>query len=291
MHDSVDLFAGIGGWGAHMGFESDDDVVATRRACGLETIQVDVSRVPPRAMPPSTGQCASPPCPPFSATGNGEGRKDLELLAAGARDLGIGRDCRPDVRESAEDPRSVLSLEPLRWALAVEPEWVAWEQVIGALPVWEACAQVLADRQYSVWVGIMDAWDYGSPQTRRRAILMAHRSRLVSKPSPIEPRLVLEDVLGNWGPEGMVLRMGRSRGTARRLDQPSPTMMFGKSPSGVAWYGPGGDLIRPISLEEALIIQGFPADYALRGGKISQYRQIGNAVPRPMAEAILGALR
>lgn len=117
---------------------------------------------------------------------------------------------------------------------------------------------------------------------------MAHRTRLVTKPPPRE-RKVMGDVLTGPQPDAL-LRMGRSRGTQRGLDQPAPTIMFGKSPSGVAWYRPDGSKIRALELEEALVLQGFPADYPVQGGKTSRFHQVGNAVPPPLADAIISEL-
>ena len=47
-----------------------------------------------------------------------------------------------DLTPTMTDPRTLLVLEPLRWALALTPSWLAWEQVPGVLPLWEACAAI-----------------------------------------------------------------------------------------------------------------------------------------------------
>lgn len=87
-----------------------------------------------------------------------------------------------------EDIRTGLVLEPLAWALRHEPEWLAWEQVPTVLPVWEACAEVLRADGYSVAVGVLHAEEYGVPQTRKRAVLVASRTRAVSLPTPTHTR-------------------------------------------------------------------------------------------------------
>jgi len=52
----------------------------------------------------------------------------------------------------------------------------------------------------------------------------------------------------------------------------------------------GRDLLRDtgpmITVEQAAIIQGFPKDWIFTGGKTARYRQIGNAFPPPVAEAV-----
>ena len=44
--------------------------------------------------------------------------------------------------------------------------------------------------------------------------------------------------------------------------------------------------VRRITVQEALILQGFPADWPLQGTVEEQYTQAGNAVPPPLAEAV-----
>ncbi|WP_078966937.1 DNA cytosine methyltransferase [Streptomyces sp. WM6378] len=50
------------------------------------------------------------------------------------------------------------------------------------------------------------------------------------------------------------------------------------------------DLFRPegpmLTVQQAAIIQGFPADWEFDGGKTAQYRQVGNAFPPPVAHAV-----
>ena len=53
--------------------------------------------------------------------------------------------------------------------------------------------------------------------------------------------------------------------------------------SDVAFLAAG---IRRITVQEALILQGFPADWPLQGTVEEQYTQAGNAVPPPLAEAV-----
>lgn len=48
---------------------------------------------------------------------------------------------------------------------------------------------------------------------------------------------------------------------------------------------------RPITHREAARLMGFPDDFAFKGTKIEIARQIGNAVPPPLAEAVARALR
>ena len=44
--------------------------------------------------------------------------------------------------------------------------------------------------------------------------------------------------------------------------------------------------LRPLSVEEYKALQGFPPDWIIAGSITDQYRQLGNAVPVPLGEAI-----
>lgn len=46
-----------------------------------------------------------------------------------------------------------------------------------------------------------------------------------------------------------------------------------------------------VTVAEAGILQGFPADYPWSGGITSKYQQVGDAIPPPLAEAIIEAAR
>ncbi|GAB3080863.1 hypothetical protein GCM10027053_51620 [Intrasporangium mesophilum] len=189
----VDLFAGPGGWstGLNMigraetvGVEWDEAACATARAAGHERLQADVAELDPATIGGASveGLIASPPCQGFSMAGKGRGRQDSAAIIAAVAEMAAGRDPRAQLAQQVKDERSVLALEPLRWALDLEPEWMTWEQVPAVLPLWEACAEVLRADGYSVWTGKMLAERYGVPQTRTRAILIASRARLVGEP-------------------------------------------------------------------------------------------------------------
>lgn len=90
---------------------------------------------------------------------------------------------------------------------------------------------------------------------------------------------------------GKAYRLGGGKtGFYRRIagDRPSPTLVT--SPT-----MPATDLchprhLRPLSVEEYKAIQGFPDDWWIAGSVTDSYRQIGNAVPVELGEAIGAAL-
>jgi DNA (cytosine-5)-methyltransferase 1 len=212
----IDLFAGPGGWDlaarSHgldpLGIELDGAACATRAAAGLTTIRADVATAvvehgglsiedhyaqqyhhwPSESI---TGLIASPPCQAFSMAGNGAGRKALAAYLAAIGWMGAGRPVpREYLDEQCDDERAHLVLEPLRWALALRPRWIALEQVEPVLPLWEAVAMALRAKGYDAWTGVLSAEQYGVPQTRRRAILLASLDGPVAAPPPTHQRYI-----------------------------------------------------------------------------------------------------
>jgi len=182
----VDAFAGPGGWSvalaalgfADIGIEWDAAACKTRAAAGFLTIRADVANYPTAPFRDKVrGFIGSPPCPAFSAAGKGHGTDRVPILV----DLVHRRQwhARPH-----PDPEVWLVLDVGRWIEALTPEWVALEQVPAVLPIWRAYCHVLEQLGYSTWCGILNAADYGVPQTRRRAILTASRRRTAGAPRP-----------------------------------------------------------------------------------------------------------
>ena len=141
---AVDLCAGPGGWDVAarrlgievVGVEIDSRTCAIRDAAGLATVQGDVSMLDPPAFGPAVGLIGSPPCQTFSAGANSVAVKNVEVVLDVLQGIADGGDGRAAVATRALDVRDVLVVEPLRWALILEPAWIALEQVPAVLPVW-----------------------------------------------------------------------------------------------------------------------------------------------------------
>ena len=163
----IDMFAGPGGWSEGLrlagrqdfGIEHDPSACDTRYAAGHATWLADLRTVDPLMFGRLgvEGLIASPPCQSFSAAGN---------------------------RAGLEDPRGELVWLPMMWVSALQPDWVALEQVPEVLPIWRQTAQVIEQYGYRTWTGILNAADYGVPQTRRRAILLARLDDPITPPEP-----------------------------------------------------------------------------------------------------------
>ena len=86
---------------------------------------------------------------------------------------------------------------------------------------------------------------------------------------------------------GKKLNLGGGKtGFYRRLDRnkPSPTLVTNPTMPATDLCHPIKD--RPLSVEEYASIQEFPKDWVICGPILEQYRQIGNAVPIKLGEAI-----
>ena len=202
--DAPDLFAGPGGWDIAavelglrtVGLEWDPAACRTRGAAGHPTIRCDVAAYPTAPFAGMPGHISSAPCQPWSRAGKGGGKRDQALVHQAVHDLAHGRDTRETLREACSDPRSLLAAEPMRWLADLRPEWVAMEEVPDVLPLWRHYAEVLRGWGYSVWVGILNAADYGVPQTRRRAILIASQVRAAAPPAPTHTQHPAGDLFG-----------------------------------------------------------------------------------------------
>jgi len=235
----VDGFAGPGGWSEGLrilglrdiGLEWDTAACRTRAAAGHLTVQCDIAQYPTAPFVGRIwGGVFSPPCQAWSRAGKGLGRVDQPLVHQAVTDLAQGRDTRASLITQCQDKRSMLAAEPMRWLYDLRPEWAAMEEVPDVLPLFRQIAEVLRGWGYSTWAGILNAADYGVPQTRRRAILIASRVRRVSAPEPTHAKEAEEASL--FGP-------GRARwvSIAEALgwgatDRPVPTVTGGGKTGG-----------------------------------------------------------
>jgi DNA (cytosine-5)-methyltransferase 1 len=187
----VDLFAGAGGWEEGLaelghqaiGIENDTAACQTAEAAGHQRMTVDVADVDLERFGEVWGLIGSPPCQAYSTAGKGLGRIDQPHVVACARDLAAGRDTRAEHLAECKDERSLLTVEPLRWALALRPTWIALEQVPPVLALWELFGELLNAHGYECAIGLLSAEQYGVAQTRKRAFLIANSQGPVNLPT------------------------------------------------------------------------------------------------------------
>lgn len=180
----------------------------------------------------------------------------------------------------------------------------------------------LADLGYGVGWKVLNASAYGVPQNRGSGFLVALRNEYFHRfswpePDGSEPP-TLGDVLGpsmaanGWsGAEAWIKGAGRI----------APALVGGSDRRGGADLGPTGsknawaalgvngsslgddlpdadfpaDGVPRLTVDQAAMVQSIPEGWRFFGGKTSRYRQIGHAMPPPLAhaigEAIAAALR
>jgi DNA (cytosine-5)-methyltransferase 1 len=326
----VDLFAGPGGLDsaarelkiASVGIEWDANACETRRAESLETVQKDVRDLDPEHFDGSNVLAGGPPCQTFTVAGHGAGRKALDQVLGFAHRF-AARESLESIRtdlKALSDERTGLVLEPLRWILQAlddsKPyEAVILEQVPAVLPVWQAFGEILTDNGYLVaQPAILHTEQYGVPQTRRRAVLIARWGAspawdgiAPALPQPTHRRYrkgVSRDrgaagapwatmgdalkrhrheefvVVSNYGTGGDPKARGR-----RRSNEPAATVTGKISRNRV--IGLDGEELPRFSLNEAGLLQSFRDGYKWSGKDVSQ--QIGNAVPPLLGVHVIAA--
>ena len=300
----VDICAGPGGTAMGnrilgrapmIGVEKDGDACATGRVAGFDRRRHDMRLLAPARHRGIRGAVLTPPCPTFSASGKGSGRRDLQKLLDAITCLGTGCGCDwPTLPHYVEDFWSALVVETARWLLtAPDLEWLVAEEAWQVAPLWEDIAAEAYAAGWD-WVEVleMDAADYGLPVRRRRSFLVARRDappRVTAHDAGWKgdelPRYSMAGVLGLEAGTRVWTRNNRrpTGGNAFVADGPSWSLT-GSSRSWKVGAVDGPEL----TAAQAGYLQGFPADYPWRGSRTAQFRQLSDVVHPVMGAIALG---
>lgn len=294
---AVSLFCGAGG--LDIGFDRagfrtvwacdlDADACRTHRLWSdAETVCRDAREIDPGELPDADIFLGGFPCQGFSLSGP----------------------------RRLDDSRNTLYRQYVRLVKAKQPAAFVGENVKGLLTmgggqIFEAVVRDFADCGYTVFHRLLNAKDFGVPEDRERVIIAGFRKDLGIEqfefPEPCGRKVTLREALKDVpepGPDDVCRQPFSSRYMSRNRkrgwDDVSFTIpamakqvpLWPGSPDMVKtgrdrWeFGTGGET-RRLSWQEAAAVQTFPADMEFCGDLTSRYRQIGNAVPCSLAEAL-----
>lgn len=196
----------------------------------------------------------------------------------------------------------------------------------GKPPAIEVIESSLQEAGYESDVRVLNALDYGVPQKRVRTLIVAVRADLADKaelvwPKPQERVVTIGEALqgvphsqgttyseakrqvldlvppgGCWRDLPIEVQkeyMGSSfyltggkTGMARRLAWDEPCLTLTCSPAQKQTERCHPEETRPLTVREYARLQTFPDEWVFEGSLTNQYKQIGNAVPVKMAQAM-----
>lgn len=330
---TLDAFAGPGGWdeGARIlgldlnivGIELDPEAARAAITAGHTRIVRDILDIDPADYPHARGAILSSPCPTFSSSGKGSGRRDMQILLDVITHAGSGCDCTWEEiaveLQDCDDPRTALAAQCIRFALLLPNiEWIALEQVPAAEAMFEDIAAELvsfddggADSVFpdgtwnpdgtggggcgpgweSVDVFTIDAQHFGMPVRRERSFLVGRRYDALGRPGvaypgcpPRWPAPTMAEALG-W-PRGHQIRTrGNRKATGGNLF-PCDGLSWCLTGKARSWEREADGL--RLTAAEAGRLNGFRRDYPWSGSRTRQFHQAGDVVVPPVAAAVLG---
>lgn len=314
---ALDLFSGAGGLslGLHAaGFEAvgaveiGADAAATYRRAfpAARMIQADIRGVSFREFSGVDLVAGGPPCQPFSTGGLQRGREDA-------------RDYLP------EFVRAVLEVQPRAFLMENVPGLASFADYLAATLAPLAGAYRLSGPH------VVNAADYGVPQSRRRLIIIGCREDRefhfpAGEPGARVPAgaVLTYKPLGEPNPSKVVFckrpdlrpnpyhgQLFNGGGRPIDLDAPAPTILASAGGNKTHFLDCGGRVpdyhrhlkrggaprvgelpdARRLTVAESAALQTFPKWIQFAGSRSSQYTQVGNAVPPRVGEVLGDALR
>ena len=234
------------------------------------------------------------PCPPFSIAGD-------QLGAADERDL------FPEALRLVEESQpTAVMLENVR-GFATSRFDLYRKSLLGEL----------AGLGYESEWRLLTASDFGVPQLRPRFVLVALRpeyAALFTWPEPTKEAPTVGEAIGDLMAAG---GWPGAAAWAMKADTIAPTIVGGSKKHGGpdlgptrarrAWRALGVDglgladappapdhsltVLPRLTVQMVARLQGFPDDWVISGRKTAAHRQVGNAFPPPVAQAVGSAIR
>lgn len=304
----IDLFAGIGGFrialesfGAKCVFSSEIDIYAkeTYQANFGEEPCGDITKIKSEEIPAHDILCAGFPCQPFSISGKQKG---------------------------FEDTRGTLFFEIARITEYHKPKVLILENVRNLVrhnngKTFSYMLRALSELGYNVFYKVLNAGDYGVPQSRERVYIICFRKDLQIKdfafPNPIANKVYLKDILlpdkdtdkyvivrndivifNKYVKEckPLPIRIGtiNKGGQGERIYSPLGHAITLSAYGGGAGAKTGAYLVngrvRKLAPRECALVQGFPDEFIIPVSDNQAYKQFGNSVAVPVLLAILNEI-
>jgi DNA (cytosine-5)-methyltransferase 1 len=248
-----------------------------------------------------------------------EGEVDLLMASPECTNHSPAKGSKPRSEKSRRTSSYVLN-----FAERLKPRWIVLENVV-QLRGWRGYDQLIGDLRnlgYSIRPQILDAVDFGVPQTRRRLFVVCDRDR---EPQPVisrhrKRRAATKAIRlnGKW-PSRPLYRDGRALPTLERAERaikvlgrgvPFLIVYYGSDGAGgwqsldrplrtlttldrfglVTWEG-REPMLRMLQVEELRRAMGFPDSHALEhGSRRDRIKLLGNGVAPPVMKALVQTL-
>jgi DNA (cytosine-5)-methyltransferase 1 len=250
---------------------------------------------------------------------------DVDLLSAGLprvkSSAAVGRsDSDEELRLLTATICLLHSIQPRALLLENLPALVESPAYVGIRDFVQAELTHLGYRYH--WF-VLNAADFGVPQERRQGILVALKEQWFPAFTPPLPTVDKHVPVGRALRRSMAARGWREADIwAAQALAVAPTLVGGSENRGGADLGPSGtkrawarmgvnagaladevpgpDYVWPrsddpaqmpkITVDQAALLQAFPAEWQVTGRKTARYRQIGHATPPPVGRALGGAI-
>lgn len=334
----LDLGLEAAGWVTLAQIEIDGDCVETlkanakRMAREILVVHAGLEDVAPGSLRRKLGLrkgelgllAGGPPCQPFTTHGLRKGIQDGRAASVFPSYLGYVREFMPQavVMENVDGFLSAALLHrPLRQRTKEAP--LSQDEMKGSFLRW--LVGELVSVGYSVSWGLVEAADYGVPQLRQRALLLAVRGDrpcFLPPPRPNALRRTLREAIAMLPHTGPIQPLSERKRSIYSLIPPGGNwrhlpVHLQKETMGAAFHASGGkggwwrrlawdepsptilgmpdhsstglihpEEVRCLGLAECAAIQSFPRGMTFCGNSRSQYQQVGNAVPPKLGKAI-----
>lgn len=295
----IDLFAGIGG--IRLGFEGqanntecvfssewDKFAQKTYEANFGQIPAGDITKIKASEIPNFDVLLAGFPCQPFSAIGKREGFKNKA--------------------------QGTMFFEVLRILKYHMPKAFLLENVQGLLTIqhgetFKTIIELLTKAGYNVQWKLLQASDFGLPQSRRRVIIVGFRSDIDASSFAFPTGNGKTKYVGNIledDPEGYSISKHLQKSYLFKKDDGHPLVVdknskcFAKTLNAsyhkiqriTGTFVKGGETgLRLFSELECKRLQGFPDDFKVPVSRTQMYRQFGNSVAIPMIEAVSSKIK